>query len=78
MNLCCALEVGHKSHQTGFGIALEHPTPPSFALEFTQLLQITSAGPALRKPLPALMNLPLKPPHADEEAEDWDIIEVDL
>lgn len=78
LNVCCAPEVGHKSHQTGFGIALEHPTPPSFSLEFTQLLQITSAGPVQRKPLPSKNNLPIRPPDVDEEVEDWDIIEVDL
>ncbi|GJJ15815.1 hypothetical protein Clacol_010093 [Clathrus columnatus] len=77
MNLCCALEVGQKSHQTGFGIALEHPTPPSFALDFTQLLQITSSGPIQRKPL-VTPNLPLRPSDADDEVDGWDIIEVDF
>ena len=74
--LCCAPDLGRRSHQTGVGVALEHPTPPTFTMEFTQLLQVTSAGPAQRQ---KRRFTPRKlPDQQEEEAEEWDIVESDI
>jgi hypothetical protein len=71
--LCCASELGRRSHQTGVGVALEQPTPPTFTTEFAQLLQVTSAGPGQGRRRIATPRK-LRDPPEEEEAEDWDMI----
>ncbi|KAF8488579.1 UV radiation resistance protein/autophagy-related protein 14 [Gautieria morchelliformis] len=76
--LCCTPELGRRSHQTGVGAALEQPTPPAFTVEFTQLLQVTSAGPGQRKKRRTTTPRKLREPPEDEDAEDWDMLEADI
>ncbi|RDB27160.1 hypothetical protein Hypma_004562 [Hypsizygus marmoreus] len=45
-SVCCSSELGRKSHETT--PALSPPTPPTFPLDFQQLLQATTANPASR------------------------------
>lgn len=75
--LCCAPELGRRSHQTGVGVALEPPTPPTFLVEFAQLLQATSAGPGQRKKR-RTTHRKLRDPPEEEDAEEWDIIEPEI
>ncbi|KAF8122915.1 UV radiation resistance protein and autophagy-related subunit 14-domain-containing protein [Boletus edulis] len=42
--VCCSGELGRRSHETTPG--LPPPTPPSFPLDFAQVLQATTASPA--------------------------------
>lgn len=72
--LCCASELGRRSHQTGVGVALEQPTPPMFTTEFTQLLQATSAGPGQGRKQRITSPRKLRDPPEDEDAEDWDMV----
>ncbi|KDR76709.1 hypothetical protein GALMADRAFT_225653 [Galerina marginata CBS 339.88] len=44
--VCCSSELGRKSHETY--PTLPPPTPPSFPLDFAQLLQATTANPTSR------------------------------
>jgi len=76
--LCCTPELGRRSHQTGPGLTLELPTPPSFTVDFTQLLQVTSSGPVRRKERRYLRRTPHDPEERDGEAEDWDLIDGEL
>ncbi|KAF8523335.1 UV radiation resistance protein/autophagy-related protein 14 [Hysterangium stoloniferum] len=73
--LCCTPELGRRSHQTGPGLALEPPTPPSFTVDFTQLLQVTSSGPVQRKKRRSLRRTAHGPEERDVEADDWDLID---
>ncbi|KAF8576885.1 hypothetical protein K439DRAFT_1640144 [Ramaria rubella] len=75
--LCCTLELGRRSHQTGVGVALEQPTPPTFTVEFSQLLQVTSAGPGQRKKRRTTSRKTPRDPTEEDDVEDWDLIEVD-
>ncbi|KAF5380108.1 hypothetical protein D9615_006247 [Tricholomella constricta] len=45
-SVCCSADLGRKSHETTPSIPA--PTPPTFALDFAQLLQATTAHPASR------------------------------
>lgn len=74
-SLCCTHDLGRRSHQTGVGTALEQPTPASFTLEFTQLLQVTSAGPGQRRKPRITTPRNIRGPPEDDDAEDWDMIE---
>jgi len=76
--LCCAPELGRRSHQTGLGVALEQPTPPTFTVEFAQLLQGTSAGPAQRKKRRTTSaRKTVHDPPGDEDDAEWYLIEAE-
>ncbi|KAL4268515.1 UV radiation resistance protein/autophagy-related protein 14 [Pleurotus pulmonarius] len=79
-SVCCSPELGRRSHETH--PLQPAPTPPSFPLEFTQLLQATTANPASRN------HRSSRPPRRPSEAarrrqskiieeDGWDIIDED-
>ncbi|KAI0246348.1 UV radiation resistance protein/autophagy-related protein 14 [Lactifluus subvellereus] len=72
--VCCSGELGRRSHQTH--PLLPPPTPPSFPLDFAQLLQATAATPTSR-PRPArprTMGTHKNRNHIPEE-DEWDLLD---
>ncbi|KAL6299304.1 UV radiation resistance protein and autophagy-related subunit 14-domain-containing protein [Sparassis latifolia] len=74
--VCCSQELGRKSHETH--PLLPAPTPPSFPLDFAQLLQATAANPTRPR---ARGTTGRETHHAErivEEDEDgWDLVDAD-
>ncbi|KAA1477739.1 hypothetical protein DENSPDRAFT_621022 [Dentipellis sp. KUC8613] len=80
--VCCSAELGRRSHQTY--PLLPPPTPPSFPLDFAQLLQATAATPTsrgsrptrpkTRRPSHAASKLPERE-RAIPEEEEWDLVD---
>ncbi|EPQ53789.1 hypothetical protein GLOTRDRAFT_117086 [Gloeophyllum trabeum ATCC 11539] len=77
--VCCSSDLGRRSHETH--PLLPPPTPPSFGLDFAQLLQATAARPVPRQrakvhrsstDTPRLVH---KPQAIAEEEDGWDLIE---
>ncbi|THH09562.1 hypothetical protein EW145_g1925 [Phellinidium pouzarii] len=72
--VCCSAELGRHSHNTH--PLLPPPTPPSFALDFRQLLQATAADPSgppsrarLRKAGSTRQN------YIAEEEDGWEVVD---
>ncbi|KAF9529951.1 UV radiation resistance protein and autophagy-related subunit 14-domain-containing protein [Crepidotus variabilis] len=86
--VCCSAELGRKSHETY--PHLPAPTPPSFPLDFSQLLQATVANPASksRRPVISRSSKAISQPgqhdgrHIDltvlEEDDGWDMVDDDV
>ncbi|KAG2048935.1 hypothetical protein BDR06DRAFT_919789 [Suillus hirtellus] len=78
--VCCSGELGRRSHSTT--PLLLPPTPPSFTLDFAQVLQATAASPAraarIRPGRPAqeagFSNM--KSERIVEEEDGWDVVEL--
>jgi len=75
-SVCCSAELGRRSHQTY--PLLPPPTPPSFPLDFAQLLQATAATPASR-PRPARPRIAgtTKQRNNLPEEDEWDLLDDD-
>ncbi|KAI0275655.1 UV radiation resistance protein/autophagy-related protein 14 [Russula aff. rugulosa BPL654] len=75
-SVCCSTELGRRSHQTY--PLLPPPTPPSFPLDFAQLLQATAATPASR-PRPARPRTAGTNRHKSQipEEDEWDLLDDD-
>ncbi|KAH9955827.1 UV radiation resistance protein/autophagy-related protein 14 [Russula dissimulans] len=75
-SVCCSAELGRRSHQTY--PLLPPPTPPSFPLDFAQLLQATAATPASR-PRPARPRTAgvIKNRNRIPEEDEWDLLDDD-
>ncbi|KAI0036321.1 UV radiation resistance protein/autophagy-related protein 14 [Vararia minispora EC-137] len=67
--VCCSGELGRRSHATH--PLLPPPTPPSFPLDFSQLLQATTAKPAR----PRRLRKQQQPREAPVEEEGWEVVE---
>lgn len=83
--VCCSAELGRKSHETH--PHLPPPTPPSFPLDFSQLLMATSANPAskARRPVNLRTGKISSTPGrhvvdevVPEEDEGWDLVDDDV
>ncbi|KAG5635019.1 hypothetical protein H0H81_012687, partial [Sphagnurus paluster] len=77
-SVCCSADLGRKSHETAPQIPA--PTPPTFSLDFAQLLQATTAHPArLRsgKARHVRHGSSHKQERIVEEEEGWDMVEGD-
>ncbi|KAF9456422.1 UV radiation resistance protein and autophagy-related subunit 14-domain-containing protein [Collybia nuda] len=81
-SVCCSSELGRKSHETA--PALPPPTPLSFPLDFTQLLQATTANPASRtrpsrssKARRSSRNARDKREPTIDEEDGWDLVDGD-
>ncbi|KAF9501425.1 hypothetical protein BDN71DRAFT_1485980 [Pleurotus eryngii] len=78
-SVCCSPELGRRSHETH--PLQPAPTPPSFPLEFTQLLQATTANPASRnhrssRPTRRPSEVARRQSKIVEE-DGWDIVDED-
>jgi hypothetical protein len=74
--ICCSSDLGRRSHATA---SLPPPTPSTFGLDFTQLLQATTASPTRVRPLKS----PSSKHHRkrrenstiiEEDEEGWDLM----
>jgi len=78
--VCCSSELGRKSHETFPHLPV--PTPPSFPLDFSQLLQATVAHPPSRPRIYRLGPANLAREEIDEalreEEEGWDLVDDDV
>lgn len=75
--VCCSPELGRRSHATHSRL-LPPPTPPSFQLEFAQLLQATAANPsrARARTMGANPRRKVREEHDPiVEEEDWDMVD---
>lgn len=75
-SVCCSSELGRRSHETQ--PFLPPPTPPTFALDFNQLLQATTANPISRTRTHktrrrSSTKLKERIPEVDEDG--WDLVE---
>ncbi|KAF9036915.1 hypothetical protein BDZ89DRAFT_982721 [Hymenopellis radicata] len=75
-SVCCSSELGRRSHETQ--PFLPAPTPPTFALDFNQLLQATTANPVSRARTHktrrrSSTKLKERIPEVDEDG--WDLVE---
>ncbi|KAF8429422.1 UV radiation resistance protein and autophagy-related subunit 14-domain-containing protein [Boletus edulis BED1] len=75
--VCCSGELGRRSHETTPG--LPPPTPPSFPLDFAQVLQATTASPARKDHgfTPGLRSSTRRRPERIAEEEGWEVVEDD-
>ncbi|KII91388.1 hypothetical protein PLICRDRAFT_38138 [Plicaturopsis crispa FD-325 SS-3] len=76
--VCCSPDLGRKSHSTV--PLLPPPTPPTFPLDFSQLLQATTANPASRarsktSTTHRVRSSTRKQEKIPEEEEGWDILD---
>ncbi|KAG6827032.1 hypothetical protein H0H92_013492 [Tricholoma furcatifolium] len=74
-SVCCSAELGRKSHETT--PQLPAPTPPTFGLDFAQLLQATTTHPASRM-RPRSSKTPRRISRKEEPRiveEEWDLVE---
>uniref|UniRef100_A0A8H7XIQ5 Autophagy-related protein 14 n=1 Tax=Psilocybe cubensis TaxID=181762 RepID=A0A8H7XIQ5_PSICU len=84
--VCCSADLGKKSHESY--PTLPPPTPPSFPLDFAQLLQATTANPSSRprtrhpasrtgvggvKPKERILDTP-----KEDEEDGWDLVDDDV
>ncbi|KAF8809238.1 hypothetical protein BYT27DRAFT_7241289 [Phlegmacium glaucopus] len=78
--VCCSSELGRKSHETY--PHLPAPTPPSFPLDFSQLLQATVAHPPSRprkhRSGPGSIVRERIEEASKEEEEGWDLVDDDV
>ncbi|KAF9486126.1 hypothetical protein BDN70DRAFT_909737 [Pholiota conissans] len=79
--VCCSSELGKKSHETY--PPLPPPTPSSFALDFAQLLQATTANPASRPRAKRVHHATTgiareRIDEAPGEDEEWDLVDDDV
>jgi len=80
--VCCSSELGRKSHETY--PHLPPPTPPSFPLDFSQLLQATMAHPPSRPRIyrPSVPGTAIPRERIEEvskeEEEGWDLVDDDV
>ncbi|OCH85144.1 hypothetical protein OBBRIDRAFT_798480 [Obba rivulosa] len=72
--VCCSPELGRKSHATW--PLLLPPTPPSFPLDFTQLLQATAANPTRTRARGTSGRDVKKAERIVEEEDGWDLIDA--
>ncbi|KAG6843865.1 hypothetical protein H0H87_012257 [Tephrocybe sp. NHM501043] len=76
-SVCCSADLGRKSHETN--PKLPPPTPSSFALDFAQLLQATTAHPSSRiRPRSSKTHgrkSSRKEAQIVEEEDGWDLVE---
>ncbi|EJD50989.1 hypothetical protein AURDEDRAFT_112053 [Auricularia subglabra TFB-10046 SS5] len=73
--LCFSPDFGRRSHETR--PLLPPPTPPGFALDFAQLLQVTSAAPPPRRPHKDKdKDRRRASRHADDD-DGWDFVEAE-
>ncbi|KAG6840182.1 hypothetical protein C0991_008380, partial [Blastosporella zonata] len=77
-SVCCSADLGRKSHETKPQLPV--PTPPSFGLDFAQLLQATTAHPASRSRPRSSRTQGRKSSRKDEpriveEEDGWDLVE---
>ncbi|KZT66600.1 hypothetical protein DAEQUDRAFT_695289 [Daedalea quercina L-15889] len=72
--VCCSPELGRKSHATH--PLLPPPTPPSFPLEFAQLLQATAANPTRPKARGASGRERRTERIVEEDEDGWDLVEA--
>ncbi|KZS92382.1 hypothetical protein SISNIDRAFT_412745 [Sistotremastrum niveocremeum HHB9708] len=76
--VCCSTELGKRSHNSGAHL-LSPPTPPSFSLDFSQLLQATTTNPPsrsqARKLAAAAQKSDLKKRETAIAEEDWHLVE---
>ncbi|EPT05836.1 hypothetical protein FOMPIDRAFT_1110724 [Fomitopsis schrenkii] len=73
--VCCSPELGRKSHATW--PLLPPPTPPSFPLDFAQLLQATAANPTRPKARGTSGRERRTERIVEEEEDGWDLVEAD-
>ena len=74
--VCCSPELGRRAHATR--PLLPPPTPPSFPLDFSQLLQATAATPArVRARGTSGRTREVKTERIVEEDEGWDLLDAD-
>ncbi|KAI0646695.1 UV radiation resistance protein and autophagy-related subunit 14-domain-containing protein [Trametes meyenii] len=76
--VCCASELGRRAHATRTPSPLPPPTPPAFALDFSQLLQATAATPARVRARGTSGREARKAERIVEEDEGWDLLDADL
>ncbi|KAI0363438.1 hypothetical protein BV20DRAFT_1007395 [Pilatotrama ljubarskyi] len=74
--VCCSPELGRRSHATR--PLLPPPTPPTFPLDFSQLLQATAATPARVRARGTSGKESRKAERIVEEDEGWDLLDADL
>ncbi|KAG5640751.1 hypothetical protein DXG03_007315 [Asterophora parasitica] len=82
-SVCCSADLGRKSHETTSSLVA--PTPPTFALDFAQLLQATTAHPASRTRPQSVKSAFVQKPSSTskneeqarivEEEDGWDLVE---
>ncbi|KAI9462749.1 UV radiation resistance protein/autophagy-related protein 14 [Russula earlei] len=73
-SVCCSAELGRRSHQTH--PLLPPPTPPSFPLDFAQLLQATAATPASRpRPARPRTMVTVESRNRIPEEDEWDLLD---
>ncbi|KAH9932353.1 uncharacterized protein B0H18DRAFT_1093214 [Fomitopsis serialis] len=72
--VCCSPELGRKSHATH--PLLPPPTPPSFPLDFAQLLQATAANPTRAKARGTGGRERRTERIVEEDEDGWDFVEV--
>ncbi|TFY58937.1 hypothetical protein EVJ58_g6098 [Rhodofomes roseus] len=74
--VCCSPELGRKSHATR--PLLAPPTPPSFPLDFAQLLQATAANPTRPKARGTGGRERRTERIVEEEEDGWDFVEASM
>ncbi|KIM35826.1 hypothetical protein M413DRAFT_325441 [Hebeloma cylindrosporum] len=82
--VCCSAELGRKSHETFPKIP--DPTPPSFPLDFAQLLQATTANPASRPRIKrhkhgageGVARERIEEVSREAEEDGWDLVDDDV
>ncbi|KAH9887363.1 UV radiation resistance protein and autophagy-related subunit 14-domain-containing protein [Cubamyces lactineus] len=74
--VCCSPELGRRAHATR--PLLPPPTPPAFALDFSQLLQATAATPARVRARGTSGKEVRKTERIVEEDDGWDLLDEDL
>ncbi|OAX39055.1 hypothetical protein K503DRAFT_690366 [Rhizopogon vinicolor AM-OR11-026] len=78
--VCCSGELGRRSHSTT--PLLFPPTPPSFTLDFAQVLQATAASPARAARIRPGRSAPgvgigrMRNERIMEEEDGWDVVEL--
>ncbi|KAI0777809.1 UV radiation resistance protein and autophagy-related subunit 14-domain-containing protein [Trametes elegans] len=76
--VCCSPELGRRAHATHARPPLPPPTPPAFALDFSQLLQATAATPARARARGTSGKEVRKAERIVEEEDGWDLVNADL
>jgi hypothetical protein len=82
--VCCSAELGRKSHETY--PKLPDPTPPSFPLDFAQLLQATTANPSSRPRIKrhkygaggGIAREKIEEVSKEAEEDGWDLVDDDV
>ena len=74
--VCCSPELGRRAHATR--PLLPPPTPPAFALDFSQLLQATAATPARVRARGTSGKEVRRTERIVEEDEGWDLLDEEF